>query len=374
MRHERRDAAPGAALEVERRVGEVAQHGARRGILARAAPIVKRVAHHIAAHINGVEDIVDAGEHVRVGHEGGINRYLDRRAAVGFSFRSGNGLGFFDQTEQFDGVTELSGELNVEPGDAADAFDVNLLWIHPETVRERSEDADFVRGIVAIDVERRLGFGIAEPLRFGQNIREVRAVEFHAREDVVAGAVDDAVEAGDAISNQSFAQHFDDGNAAGDTGFVVEVCAAALRRGKQLFAMRREERLVRGDNRLAELQRVQHDLARGGDASHQFHDKIDPRIVDNAGPICRQQRRGYFDRTRFANIAHDHFGDVQSGAQTGRNQRAIALDGLKHAPTDGAAADDAQIDLLHRRSKLAGIHFKRQSFSGRESPIARRTF
>ena len=52
-----------------------------------------------------------------------------------------------------------------------------------------------LRGVVALDVEGRIGLGIAEPLRLAQAIVEGDALLLHAREDVIAGAVEDAVDA-----------------------------------------------------------------------------------------------------------------------------------------------------------------------------------
>ena len=46
-----------------------------------------------------------------------------------------------------------------------------------------------------LDVEGRVGLGVAEPLGVGEAPREVQALQLHPREDVVAGAVEDAVDA-----------------------------------------------------------------------------------------------------------------------------------------------------------------------------------
>ncbi len=66
------------------------------------------------------------------------------------------------------------------------------------------------------DIECRIGFGVAQVLRFLQNIGEAPAFIGHFGEDVIAGAVHDAEELGDTVADQAFTQRFDDGNAAGD--------------------------------------------------------------------------------------------------------------------------------------------------------------
>ena len=52
-----------------------------------------------------------------------------------------------------------------------------------------------MRGVVAVDVEGRIGLGIAEPLRLGEAGVEGQALLLHAGQDVVAGAVEDAEDA-----------------------------------------------------------------------------------------------------------------------------------------------------------------------------------
>src|SRR5438876_1165542 len=103
-----------------------------------------------------------------------------------------------------------------------------MLRVDPKAMRDRGEDADLVRGVMAVNVERWLGFGVAESLCNGKDVVEIRALEFHSGQDVIASAVDDAVETGDTIADQPFAQHFDDRDAAGDAGLVIKVCAVLL--------------------------------------------------------------------------------------------------------------------------------------------------
>ena len=69
MRHERRNAVAGAVLEIQGRVRDVAQDRAGRGVLARAASVKERIAHHVAAHEDRVKNMIDAGQDVGVGHQ-----------------------------------------------------------------------------------------------------------------------------------------------------------------------------------------------------------------------------------------------------------------------------------------------------------------
>ena len=67
---------------------------------------------------------------------------------------------------------------------------------------EARQDGELVGGVEAADVEGRVGLGIAEALRVGQAVLEGQALQLHARQDVVAGAVEDAVDARDRVAGQ----------------------------------------------------------------------------------------------------------------------------------------------------------------------------
>ena len=67
----------GAEFQIERGIRQVAQDGAGSGVLARAAAVEQGVADDIAAHEDGVKDMVHAGQNVRVRNQGRIHRYLN---------------------------------------------------------------------------------------------------------------------------------------------------------------------------------------------------------------------------------------------------------------------------------------------------------
>ena len=81
--------------------------------------------------------------------------------------------------------------------------------------RQRRQDRQLVRGIDAVDVEARVGLGVAQLLRLGQHLGELAAALAHRGQDVVAGAVQDAGDAADAVAGQALAQRLDDRDAAG---------------------------------------------------------------------------------------------------------------------------------------------------------------
>ena len=104
--------------------------------------------------------------------------------------------------------------------------------VDPRAEGERGQDRELVGGVEAADVEGRIGLGVAEPLRLGEAVLEGELLQLHAREDVIAGAVEDAVDALDRIAGEALAQRLDDRNAAGDRRLEGErdVFSSARRR------------------------------------------------------------------------------------------------------------------------------------------------
>ena len=93
---------------------------------------------------------------------------------------------------------------------------------------EAGQQGELVGGVEAADVEGRVGLGVALGLRLLQHVGEGAVLLLHLREDVVAGAVEDAVDAADLVGGERLAQRLDDGDAAGDRGLEVEGDAVLL--------------------------------------------------------------------------------------------------------------------------------------------------
>ena len=121
--------------------------------------------------------------------------------------------------KQLDAIAQLLGELDVEPGDVADALGVDAGEIDRPAEPDARQDRELVRGVDPVDVKARIGLGIAELLRLGQHLGEFAAALAHRRQDVVRGAVQDAVDAFEPVAGEPLAQRLDDRDAAGDRGF-----------------------------------------------------------------------------------------------------------------------------------------------------------
>jgi len=190
-------------------------------------------------------------------------------------------------------------------------------------------------------------------LRVGEHGGEVRAFQFHPGEDVIAGAVDDAVERVDAVANEPFAQRFDDGNAAANAGFVIKIRAEFFGRGKQLLAVRGQQRLVGRDDRFAELERGENHRPGDAGATDQFGDDVHLRVVDDALPVQRHERTRDLIRSRFIERLHGDLADGDFDADARGHEAAVELERVKHAAAHGAAANHAKVDLSHKDNKFA---------------------
>ena len=105
------------------------------------------------------------------------------------------GFGPHRHAKQLDAVAKLAGGIEIGERDRGDALDINRVGIDLGAESQARQDGKLLRGVVAFDIERRIGFGIAEALGLAQALIESEPVLLHAREDVIAGAVEDAVDA-----------------------------------------------------------------------------------------------------------------------------------------------------------------------------------
>jgi hypothetical protein len=159
--------------------------------------------------------------------------------------------------------------------------------LHRDTEGDGGHYGELVRRVHALDVEGRVRFGIAEALRFLENVRKARSFSAHLRQDEVARAVDDAGDPFDAVGAQPFAQGFNDRNAAADRPFERHHHVFLLCRREDLVAVLREQRLVRGDDMLAVRDRSQDQLLGDAGAADQLDDDVDVGMVDHLAAASR---------------------------------------------------------------------------------------
>ena len=142
-------------------------------------------------------------------------------------------VGLPRDAEQFDAVAEFGRERDVERGDPPNALDMHRVERNRPPERQRRQDRQFVRRIDAVDVERRIGLGIAELLRIGEHLGKFATALAHLRQDVVAGAVQDAGDPQDAVAGEPLTQRLDHRDAARHRGFERQRHTALFRHGRQ---------------------------------------------------------------------------------------------------------------------------------------------
>src|SRR5262245_50948668 len=92
-------------------------------------------------------------------------------------------------TEELDAVSQLARSSDVSLGDVRDTFKINVVRCDLRAEGKTGEDRQLVSCIVSFDVERRIGFRVAEPLRILQAGIEREPFSFHPGQNVVAGTV-----------------------------------------------------------------------------------------------------------------------------------------------------------------------------------------
>lgn len=242
-----------------------------------------------------------------------------------------------------------------------DALDGHAGKIGRGAEGKAGKQGQLVRGVAAADIEGGVGLGIAFGLRFLQHIGEGAARCLHFGKDIVAGAIEDALHRIHAMRDQVFAQHFDNGDAAGGRGFELERHALVFGEFRQRQTMLGQQRLVGAYHMLAARKRGLHQLARNAFiAADQFHHHI-------GVALCQRQRivlpAGDLEATRARLVARRHRGDAKLAPGTMRQLIAAPGQGFDHAAPDRAEPGDGDT----KRSR----HFAEASFFLGCSPLSK---
>ncbi len=142
--------------------------------------------------------------------------------------------------EQLHAVAKLIRPAQVFRRDRGNALNIDGARIDLDAEREAGEDRELLRGVMALDVEARIRLRIPKPLRVFQAIRKRQALLLHAGQDVIAGPVQDAVDARELVADETLAQRLDDRDTAGDRRLEVERDVDCARRAPR--ASRRARR------------------------------------------------------------------------------------------------------------------------------------
>ncbi len=204
-----------------------------------------------------------------------------------------------------------------------------------------------MRGVDALDVEHRIGLGVPEALRLREHHVERQSLVAHLRENVIAGAIDDPRDPFDAVGGEPFADRLDDGHAARDASLEGDHHALGVGPREDFRAVLGEQRLVGGDDVLAVVDRLQHQVARGGVAADELDHDVDVRASDDEPRGGHELDALERDRSLLGQVARarhlDH--DIAPGAA--RDLLAIAAQHLDRAAADRAEAEQTYLDGFH---------------------------
>src|SRR5690349_14375185 len=114
--------------------------------------------------------------------------------------------GALRDAKEFYPEAEIFRRLDVRERHALDTFDMDRFGVDRRAESKRRQDRKLMRGIEAADVEGRIGFGVTEALRLFQTLIERKFLALHARQDVIAGAVQNPVDALDRVARETLAQ------------------------------------------------------------------------------------------------------------------------------------------------------------------------
>ncbi len=249
--------------------------------------------------------------------------------------------------EQLHAITEPVGGGEIGRRQRGNAFHIDCALIHLGAEGERGQDGELLRGVVTLDVETRIGLGIAQPLRLGEAVGERQFVLLHAREDVIAGAVEDAVDTLEGIAGEPLAQRLHDRDGAADRGFEIERHVMLLGERGELAAVLGEQRLVGGDHRFAGLKRrSDRAVRRIAGAADQFDEHVDIGRAGERRRIGKPFHIFQIDAAVFAARARADRDDLDAASATRGERLLLARDLGDQGGADRAQSGDAHFERL----------------------------
>ena len=213
--------------------------------------------------------------------------------------------------------------------------------------------------VLAVDVQRRVGLGVAELLGLLQGLIEVHALRGHFRENIVARAVEYAQHAADAVSGERAAQGLDDGHGAGHAGLVAQDQVLFAGETHELGAFHGQKGLVGRDHVLAVLKGPGHERERRVNTAHELHEHIDIRIIGQIGGIRRNPAAfGQLHGAGLVHVAHEHALQLYAAACPPAHERRVFLKKFSQA-----ASDRSEAGQPHTQGRIKTVRHLWASFS-----------
>ena len=141
---------------------------------------------------------------------------------------------------------------------------------------------------MALHVGGGVPFGVALLLGLPERRAEGEPRPDHPRENIIGGAVENAVDFQNLIGSQALAQGPDDGDAAPHAGLKEIANALLPRQLGELIAAGGHQLLIRGDHALASLQRPSGEVQGDGRPADGLHHDIHLGVVLNDGKVLHK--------------------------------------------------------------------------------------
>ncbi|EWS65311.1 hypothetical protein Y695_01444 [Hydrogenophaga sp. T4] len=257
-------------------------------------------------------------------------------------------VGALGDAQQLDAVAQLFGVFDVGGAELGDALHVGLVELHRDAESDRAHERDLVRRIHPLDVEGRVGLGVAQALRLLEHDVEVQPLVAHLGQDEVGRAVDDAGDPLDAVGGEALAQRLDDGNATGHGRLKRDHHTLGRSSGKDLGAVHSEQSLVGCHHVLAGRNGFQHQRLGDAVATDQLDHDVDIGVGDHGARVVHHLHVRADDALRTRHIKIGHHGDFNATASAALDFFLVALQHVERAAAHGAYAQQAYLDRFHR--------------------------
>src|SRR4029077_20400417 len=346
-----------AGGEVAGDFNEVRYHRRSSGVAPRSTAIEHLGPDLVPGEEHGVVHAFDFRQHRTAADQPGSHRELQPR------------LGVLRRPHQTDRAVEPVGGMDINGPDVTDAVGGDFGNAQSPFKGHSSQDAELVARVLSIDVECGVRLGEARLLSFCQRFIKFDAPAFHLCEDVVGGAVQNAVHGTQTIARRGFMDNTQNGNTPSDTGFEPDGEVASGRQREEFVAVFGQQILVGGDHRLTLLESRAYELARLAGSPHRLYNYVDVGILQQQLPLGISVRS-------FRSLLGRHAGPATNGSHVKAyaaalsDQVGVLRDDIGRGPTDGAEANNACAYLLHRCWNLSVSPFawRRLSWPGLRIP------
>ena len=192
-RHKSGDPLTAVVSKIECGIGNIRDHRAGGCLTADPASVKQCLPHRIALDHNSVENLVDIRQKSLFGNKCRVNPHLH------FAI-----IAFYD-TKQLDTVAKFIGTNDICQLQLPDTLNIDRINAEPFTISQSRQNRGFMRRIKPVDIQRWIGFCIAEFLGISQYTGEIRPFFLHPGEDIIARTIHNTENLADPVGNQPFA-------------------------------------------------------------------------------------------------------------------------------------------------------------------------